>query len=82
MLDFREHFTHITKDVNYLLRPSPSKRKLTSSLTTLSVEQLLKSKNYATNLRAFNERQLPTIDGILNKAMRQAIKLFLNFTTE
>ena len=46
------------------------------------VEQLLKSKYYATHLGVFNDRQLITIDGILNKAMRQPIGLLPNFPTE
>jgi hypothetical protein len=46
------------------------------------IEQLLKSKYYATHLGVFNERQLTTIDGILNMAMRQAIGLLPNFPTE
>jgi hypothetical protein len=46
------------------------------------VEQLLKSKYHATHLGVLNDRQLTTIDGILNKAMRQAIGLLPNFFTE
>jgi len=42
----------------------------------------LKSKYHATYLGVFNERQLTTIDGILNKAMRQAIGLLPNFPSE
>ncbi len=48
----------------------------------MAIEQLLKSKYHATHLGVFNERQLTTIDGILNKAMRQAIGLLPNFATE
>ena len=72
MLDFREHFLHITKDVKKLAN-AVGKRKLSPPLKTLAIEQLLKSKYHATHLGVFNERQLTTIDGILNKAMRQAI---------
>ncbi len=57
------------------------KRKLSPLLTTIAIEQLLESKYHATHLRVFNERQLTTIDGILNKAMRQAIGLLPNFPT-
>ena len=46
------------------------------------VEQLLKSKYHATHLGVLNDRQLTTIDGILNKAMRQAIGLVPNFPIE
>ncbi len=48
----------------------------------MAIEQLLKSKYHATHLGVFNERQLTTIDGILNKAMRQALGLFPNLPTE
>ena len=81
MLDFREHFLHITKDVKKIAKALP-KRKLSPSLKTLAIEQLLKSKYHATHLGVFNESQLTTIDGILNKAMRQALGLGPNFPTE
>jgi hypothetical protein len=42
----------------------------------------LKSKYHATHLGVLNDRQLITIDDILNKAMRQAIGLLPNFLTE
>ena len=69
MLNFREHFLHITKDVKKLAK-ALVKRKLSPPLKTLAIEQLLKSKYHATYLGVFNERQLTTIDGILNKAVR------------
>jgi len=81
MLDFREHFHHITKDVEKLAK-ALAKRKLSPPLKTLAIEQLLKFKYHATPIGAFNERQLITIDGILNKAMRQTIGLLPNFPTE
>ena len=81
MLDFREHFLHITKDVKKLAKALAT-RKLSSSLKSLAIEQLLKSKYHATHLGVFNERQFTTIDGILNKATRQAIDLLLNFASE
>ena len=81
MLDFREYFTFITKDVQRFAK-TLSKRKLSLSLKTLTVEQLLKSKYHATHLGVFNERQLITIDGILNKVTRQAIGLLPNFPTK
>jgi hypothetical protein len=81
MLDFRELFLHITKDVEKLAK-ALAKRKLTLSLKSLAIEQLLKSKYHATHLGVFNERQLTTIDGILNKAIRQAIGLLPNFPSE
>jgi hypothetical protein len=81
MLDFREHFLHITKDVKKLAE-TLAKRKLSPSLKSLAIEQLLKSKYHATHLGVFNERELTTIDGILHKAMRQAIGLLPNFPSE
>ncbi len=82
MLDFREHFLHITKDVKKLAKVL-AKRKLNPSLKTLAIdEQLLKLKYPATHLGVFNERQLTTIDDIFNKAMKQALGLLPNFPTE
>jgi len=81
MLDFREHFIHITKDVRKGAK-TLAKRKLSPSLKTPAVEQLLKSKYHATHFGVFDERQLTTIDDILNKATRQAIDLLPNFPME
>ena len=69
MLDFQEHFLHVTKDVKKLAK-ALAKRKLSPPLKSLAIEQLLKSEYHATHLGVLNERQLTTIDGILNKAMR------------
>ena len=46
------------------------------------VEQLLKAKYHVTHLGVLNDRQLTTIDGSLNKAMRQAIGLLPIFPAE
>jgi hypothetical protein len=81
ILNFKEHSLYITKDVNKLAK-ALAKRKLIPSLKSLDIEQLLKSKYRATHLGVFNQRQLTTIDGILNKAMRQAIGLLSNFPSE
>jgi len=81
VLDFREHHTYITKEVKRLAA-TLSKRKLRPTYKTLIVKQLLKSKYHAVHLGVFNDRQLTTIVGILNKAMRQAIGLLPNFPTE
>ena len=59
-----------------------AKRKLSPPLKTIAIEQLLKSRYHSKHLGVFNERQLTTIDGILNKAMRQAIGLLSNFPME
>jgi hypothetical protein len=81
MLDFRDHFVHITKDVK---KPAKSlaKRKLSPFFKTLAIEQLLKSKYHATHLGVLHERQLTTKDDILNKTTRQAPGLLPNFPTE
>jgi hypothetical protein len=81
VLNFREHHTFVTKDVRKLAKEL-AKRKLSPTHKTTIVEQLLKSKYYATHQGVFNDHQLTTIDGILNKAMRQAIGLLPNFPTE
>jgi len=81
MLDFIERFHHITKDVKKLAK-ALAKRKLSPPLKTLAIEQLIRSRYNATRLGVFNEIQLTTIDGILNKAMRQAIGLLPYFPTE
>ena len=69
VLNFREHHTFVTKDVRKLAKEL-AKRKLSPTHKTTIVEELLKSKYLATHLGVFNDRQLSTIDGILNKAMR------------
>ncbi len=66
MLDFREHFTHITKDVKRRAK-TLAKSKLSLSLKTLSVEHLLNYKYHATHIEVINERQLTTIVGISAK---------------
>ena len=48
----------------------------------MDIEQLLKSKYHAIHLGVFNERHLTIIDGILNKAMRQAIGFVPNYPSE
>jgi hypothetical protein len=81
MLDFREHFTYSTKYGKIIAKALPT-RKLSSSLKTHVVEQLLKSKYHLTHLGGFNERQFITFDGILNKAIRQALGLLPNLHME
>jgi hypothetical protein len=81
MLDFREHFLHIIKDVKTLSK-ALAKHKLSPPLKSIAIEKSLRSKHHATYLGVFNERQITTIDDILNKAMRQALGLLPNFPTE
>ena len=81
VIDFQEHLVYITKDVRTLAK-ALAKRTLSPSIKTLVIEQLLISKYHATHLGVFNNRQLVEIDGILNKALRQATCLLSNFPTE
>jgi hypothetical protein len=46
------------------------------------IEQLLKSKYHATYLGIFTDKQLETIDKLLNKAARNALGLTPSFPTE
>jgi hypothetical protein len=55
ILDFREHFMHITKDVRKLAK-ALTNRKLSPPYKTLVVEQLLKSKYHATHLGVLTDR--------------------------
>ena len=43
MLDFREHFLHITKDVKKLAK-ALAKLKLSAPFKSIAIEQLLKTK--------------------------------------
>jgi hypothetical protein len=52
--------------------------KLSPSLKTLAIEHLLKSKYHATHLGVFNERQLTTIDEMINKASTPRCKEEVN----
>jgi hypothetical protein len=81
VLDFREHLAHITKDVRRLAK-TLDKRTLIPSLKTLVIEQLLKSKYHATHIGISNNRHLTEINGILNRALRQATGLLSSFPTE
>jgi hypothetical protein len=49
VFDFREHLAHITKDVRKLAK-TLAKIKLSPSLKTLVIEQLLKSKSHEAQL--------------------------------
>ena len=81
ILDFKEHLTHITKDVR-LIAKTLARRNLSPPYKTLVIEQLLKSKYHATHLGVFTDRQLTEIDRILNKALRLATGILHNFPTE
>jgi hypothetical protein len=73
MLDFRDHLKHVTTNVQ-LIAKVLTKRKLSPNRKTLVIDQLLKSKYHATHLGIFRDKQLATIDRILNKVARNAIR--------
>ena len=54
ILDIREHFLHITKDVKTLAK-ALGKQKISPPFESLAIEQLLKSKYHATHVGVFNE---------------------------
>ena len=80
-LDFREYHAHIIKDVRKRAK-ALTNQKLNPPYKTLVIEQILKSKHHATHLGVLKDRQLTEIDGILNKALRQATGLLSNFPTD
>ena len=72
ILDFRDHLKHITGGIRKLAKVL-TKRLLSPNRKKLVIEQLLKSKYHATHLGIFMDKQLETIDKILNKAARNAL---------
>ncbi len=58
------------------------KRLLSRNKKTRVIDQLLKSKYHATYLGIFTDRQLETIDKLLNKVARSALGLIPTFPTE
>ena len=46
------------------------------------IDQLLKSKYHATHLGIFTDKQLETIDKILNKAARNELEIIPSFPAE
>ncbi len=81
MLDFRDHLNHITADIRKLSKVL-TKRLLSPNRKKLVIDQLLKSKFHATLIGIFTEKQLETIEKILNKAARNALGLTSSFQTE
>jgi hypothetical protein len=81
MLNLRDHLRHITAEVKTLARVL-AKRRLSPNRKQLVIDQLLKSKYHATHLRIFTDKQLSTIDKIINKAARNALGLTSSFPTE
>jgi len=81
MLDFRDHLKHITSDMRKLAK-ALAKRLLSLNRKKLVIEQLLKSKYHATHLGIFTDKQLETIDKILNKIAKNALGLTPSFPAE
>jgi hypothetical protein len=81
MLDFRDHLRHMSTKVKILARVL-TKRRLSPNRKQLVIDQLLKSKNHAVHLGMFTDKQLSTIDKILNKAARNAMGLTPSSPTE
>jgi hypothetical protein len=81
MLDFRDHLKHITTDIRKLAKVL-TKRLLSPNRRKLVIDQLLKSKYHAIHLGIFTDKQLQTIDNILNKAARNALGLIPSFPSE
>ncbi len=69
MLDSRDHLKHITTYIQKLAKVL-TRRMLSPSRKKLVIDQLLKSKYHATHLGIFTDKQLETIDKILNTAAR------------
>jgi hypothetical protein len=80
MLDFRDHLKHITTNSRKLAK-AVTKRLLSPNRKKLAIEQL-KSKYHATHLGILTDKQLETIDKILNKVARNALGLTPSFLTE
>jgi hypothetical protein len=76
MLDFREHFLHITKDVKKLAK-ALAKRMLSPPLKSLAIEQLLKYAMLATIDTPIKIR-IPTTITIAGSQHQQIIHIQLN----
>ena len=81
MLDFRDHLNRITTEVRKLARVL-TKRRLSPNIKQLVIDQLLKFEYHATHLGIFTDKQLNTIDKILNKAARNVLGLTPSFPNE
>ena len=81
MLDFRDHIKHVTSDVRQLTK-TPTKRLLPPNRKKQVIGQLLKSNYHASHLSIFTNKQLETIDKLLNKPARNALSLTQSSPTE
>jgi hypothetical protein len=81
MLDFRDHLQYVTTYVR-LIAKVLTKRNVSPTRKTLVIDQILKPKYHATFLGIFIDKQLETIDIILNKAARNAFGPIPTFLTE
>ena len=81
MLDFKQHYAAITKDVKALIGPL-RRAKLSPRRKHNIIHQLLKSKFHATHLGSFTPQQMERIDTTLNTAFRQAYRLTPGFPVD
>ena len=81
MLDFRDHYEHITKDVRKIAAVLQH-NKLSPGRKQRVVEQLLKSKYHAVHLGILTDTQLDRVDRILNTSTCKAYNLIASFPTE
>ena len=82
MLDFKDHLKHVTADVRQLAIVLTKSRLYIPHRKKLVINQLLKSKYHATHLGIFMDKQLETIDKLLNKATRNAIGIIPSIPTK
>ncbi len=81
MLNFRDHLKHIIVHVRKLAKVL-TRRLLSPNREKLVIDQLLKFKCHAIHLGIFTDKQLETIDKLLNKAAGNSLGLTQSFPTE
>jgi hypothetical protein len=78
MLDFRDHLKRVTSDVRHLAKVL-TKRLLSPNRKNQVIDELLKSKYHATHQGIFTDKQLETIEKLLDKAARNALGIISSF---
>ena len=81
LLNFSEHFQHITGEVRKLAKVLQRKR-LSPTRKQLVIDQLLQAKYHAVHLGVFTDPQMDQIDSLLASATRNAHQLTPGFPTE
>ena len=81
ILNFSEHFQHITAEVRKLAKVL-QREKLSPARKQQVIDQLLQAKYHAVHLGAFTDPQMGQIDRILASATRNAHQLTPGFPTE